>query len=155
MQKITPCLWFDSQAEEAANFYVSVFKTGKIGAISHYGESAPAKKGEVLTVEFELAGQRYLGLNGGPQFKFTEAVSLTVDCADQAEVDYFWDRLIEGGGSHGPCGWLKDRYGLSWQVVPTKLMELITDPATGDRVMAAVMQMGKLDIAKLEAAAKG
>jgi predicted 3-demethylubiquinone-9 3-methyltransferase (glyoxalase superfamily) len=155
MQKITPCLWFDNQAEEAANFYISVFKTGKIGAISRYGETGPGPKGGVLTIEFELAGQRYLGLNGGPQFKFTEAVSLSVDCADQAEVDYFWDRLIEGGGSHGPCGWLKDRYGLSWQVVPSKLMDLIRDPVSGDRVMAAVMQMGKLDIAKLEAAAKG
>jgi len=155
MQKITPCLWFDNQAEEAANFYISVFKTGKIGAISRYGETGPGPKGGVLTIEFELAGQRYLGLNGGPQFKFTEAVSLSVDCADQAEVDYFWDRLIEGGGSHGPCGWLKDRYGLSWQVVPSKLMDLIRDPVSGDRVMAAVMQMGKLDVAKLEAAAKG
>jgi predicted 3-demethylubiquinone-9 3-methyltransferase (glyoxalase superfamily) len=153
MQKITPCLWFDTQAEDAANFYTSVFKNSRIVKISHYGEAGPREVGLVMTVEFELDGQEYVALNGGPEFTFNEALSLQINCESQDEVDYFWERLGEGG-EFGPCGWLKDRYGVSWQVVPTVLNELVSDPdqAKGQRVMAAMLQMGKIDIAALRAA---
>jgi predicted 3-demethylubiquinone-9 3-methyltransferase (glyoxalase superfamily) len=155
MQKITPCLWFDTQAEDAANFYTSVFKNSRIVKISHYGEAGPREVGLVMTVEFELDGQEYVALNGGPEFTFNEALSLQINCESQDEVDYFWERLGEGG-EFGPCGWLKDRYGVSWQVVPTVLNELVSDPdqAKGQRVMAAMLQMGKIDIAALRAAAE-
>jgi predicted 3-demethylubiquinone-9 3-methyltransferase (glyoxalase superfamily) len=154
MQKITPCLWFDTQAEDAANFYTSVFKNSRIVKISHYGEAGPREVGLVMTVEFELDGQEYVALNGGPEFTFNEALSLQINCESQDEVDYVWERLGEGG-EFGPCGWLKDRYGVSWQVVPTVLNELVSDPdqAKGQRVMAAMLQMGKIDIAALRAAA--
>jgi predicted 3-demethylubiquinone-9 3-methyltransferase (glyoxalase superfamily) len=153
MQKITPCLWFDTQAEDAANFYTSVFKNSRIVKISHYGEAGPREAGLVMTVEFELDGQEYVALNGGPEFTFNEALSLQINCESQDEVDYFWERLGEGG-EFGPCGWLKDRYGVSWQVVPTVLNELVSDPdqAKGQRVMAAMLQMGKIDVAALRAA---
>lgn len=160
MQKLTTCLWFDSEAEEAAAFYVSVFKNGSIGNVARYPESAEAVAGKpagsVMTVEFELEGQKFMGLNGGPQFTFSEAVSFVIDCKDQNEVDYFWERLSEGG-SEGPCGWLKDKFGLSWQVVPEALNRLMSDPDTEkvNRVMAAMLQMNKLDVAALEAAAEG
>ena len=155
MQKITPCLWFDTQAEDAANFYTSVFKNSRIVKISHYGQAGPREAGLVMTVEFELDGQEYVALNGGPEFSFNEALSLQINCESQDEVDYFWERLGEGG-EFGPCGWLKDRYGVSWQVVPTVLNELISDPdqAKGQRVMAAMLQMGKIDVAALRAAAE-
>jgi len=156
MQKITPCLWFDQQAEEAARFYVSIFKNSKIGAINHYGEGAPMPKGTVLTVRFQLDGQDYLALNGGPMFKFTEAVSFIVNCETQEEVDRMWDTLSDGG-QQVQCGWLKDKYGLSWQVVPTALAKMISDPEPGraGRVMKALLQMKKLDIKKLEEAYAG
>lgn len=154
MPKITPCLWFDSQAEDAAQLYTSVFKNSKIVDVTRYGSAGPGPEGSVLTVLFELDGQRFVGLNGGPMYTFTEAVSFQVDCADQAEVDYFWARLSEGG-QEGPCGWLKDRFGLSWQIVPAALPRLLgdPDPARAQRAMAAMMEMGKLDVAVLEAAA--
>jgi predicted 3-demethylubiquinone-9 3-methyltransferase (glyoxalase superfamily) len=160
MNKITPCLWFDSEAEEAANFYVSLFENSRIKRISRYGKEGfevhgrPA--GSVMTVEFELAGQTFTALNGGPIFKFTEAVSFQVHCATQAEVDRFWSRLSEGG-QEGPCGWLKDRYGLSWQVVPAVLPEMLLDPdpAKAQRVTKAFLQMKKFDIAALERAYQG
>jgi len=154
--KIHPCLWFDSQAEEAAKHYVAIFKNSKIGKITRYGEGAPQPKGSVLTVSFELDGQAYTGLNGGPQFKFSEAISLVVNCQDQAEVDHYWEKLSEGG-EKGPCGWLKDKFGLSWQVVPVELFDLIgdPDPKRSERAMQALMQMSKLDIAALKLAAAG
>lgn len=156
-QKITPCLWFDDQAEEAASFYVSLFRNSKVGAVTHYGESGPGPKGGVLTVAFELDGQAFLGLNGGPAFTFDEAVSFIVNCEDQAEVDYFWERFTAGGGKESQCGWLKDRFGLSWQIVPAVMFELMSkaDAATSERIMVAVMTMVKLDAAKIEAAARG
>jgi predicted 3-demethylubiquinone-9 3-methyltransferase (glyoxalase superfamily) len=157
MQKITPMLWFDKEAEEAANFYVSVFKNSKVRKIARYPSGTPGEAGSVMTVEFTLDGQDFTGLNGGPHFKFSEAISLVISCDDQAEVDHYWDRLIAGGGQPSQCGWLKDRYGLSWQVTPRRLIELGSDPDTAKagRVMAAMMQMGKIDIAKLEEAAAG
>jgi predicted 3-demethylubiquinone-9 3-methyltransferase (glyoxalase superfamily) len=158
MQKITPCLWFDGQAEEAARFYASIFPNSKVGRIAHYPQDAPggAQAGDVMTVEFELDGQRFTGLNGGPMFKFNEAISLQVDCKDQADVDRYWERLGEGG-EHGPCGWLKDRFGLSWQIVPRALIELTNDPdpARSRRVFAAMMKMSKIDVAKLYDAYEG
>ena len=156
MQKITPNLWFDTEAEEAANFYVSVFEDSKIVAVSHYGSAGPRPEGMVMTVSFELQGQEYVALNGGPEFKFTEAISLQVNCADQEEVDHFWEKLSEGG-EEGPCGWLKDKYGLSWQIVPKVLDELVLGPdlEKSQRVMAAMLTMGKLDVAELERAAEG
>ncbi|MFJ8749780.1 VOC family protein [Streptomyces sp. NPDC102441] len=150
MQKIRPCLWFDNQAQEAAEFYVSVFGgDSRIENISYWNEGSP-QAGSVLTVDFVLAGQEYLGLNGGPEFTFSEAVSLSVDCADQEEVDTLWAKLTEGG-EESQCGWLKDRYGLSWQIVPRALPELLGDPdrAKADRVMKAMMGMGKLDVQAL------
>ena len=156
MQKITPCLWFDGNAEDAANFYASVFKNAKIGKISRYGDSGPGPKGSVLTVSFELEGLEFTALNGGPQYKFTEAISLHVDCKSQEEVDYYWDKL-SGGGEIIQCGWLKDKFGLSWQIVPTALIEMLndSDPAKASRVMQAMMQMKKLDIAELQKAYAG
>ena len=155
MQKITPFLWFNNNAEEAVKFYVSVFKKGKVGAISRYTEGAPAPAGTVMTVQFQLFGQDFVALNGGPVFKFTEAVSFVVSCTTQREVDYYWKKLIAGGGEPSQCGWLKDKYGLSWQIVPTVLMELFSgkDRAKATRVMQAMLQMKKLDIKRLKQAA--
>ena len=155
---ITPCLWFDGQAQEAAGFYVSVFPNSRITKVSKYPGDAPsAQAGQVMTVEFELDGQTFTGLNGGPQFTFTEAISLQVPCDSQEDVDHYWDGLAADGGEHGPCGWLKDRFGLSWQVFPRRLTELITesDPETAERVFAAMMEMSKIDVAALEEAAAG
>jgi predicted 3-demethylubiquinone-9 3-methyltransferase (glyoxalase superfamily) len=156
MQKITTFLWFDSQAEEAAKYYTSLFDDSRILDVQKYGETGPGKPGSVMTVRFQLAGNEYIALNAGPEFRFTEAISLYVDCADQAEVDRLWNQLCEGG-SEGPCGWLKDRYGLSWQIVPRVLTDLIADPdrAKADRVMRAMMKMGKIEIQPLLAAAAG
>jgi predicted 3-demethylubiquinone-9 3-methyltransferase (glyoxalase superfamily) len=157
-QKIMPCLWFDTQAEAAANHYVSIFKNSKVGNITRYGKDGRdihgKEPGSVLTVEFELEGQKFLALNGGPQFKFDEAVSFQVMCETQDEIDYFWSRLSEGG-SEGRCGWLKDKFGLSWQVVPAMLPELLRNdnPEKADRVMKAILQMGKFDIAAIKQAA--
>jgi len=153
-QRITPNLWFDTEAEEAAGFYTSVFKDSRVVNVTRYTEAGPRPAGMVMTVEFELDGQRFVGINGGPQFKFDEAVSLQVTCETQADVDYYWDRLSEGG-EEGPCGWLKDRYGLSWQVVPTAIEELVADPdpERARRAMEAMLGMGKLDIAELRRAA--
>ncbi len=154
MPPITPFLWFDGQAEEAAKFYVSVFKkASRIISVTRYGEAGPGPKGSVMTVVFELAGQRFVALNGGPQFRFTEAISFSVDCKTQAELDTFWGELSRGG-EPGPCGWLKDRYGLSWQVVPAILRELLEDPdpRRSQSVMKAMLQMGKLDIEGLKRA---
>lgn len=155
MPKITPNLWFDAQAEEAAAYYVSIFPNSKIGATSYYGEAGPGPAGTVLTVSFTLDGQEFLALNGGPQFTFDEAVSFAIVCSDQAEIDYYWNKLTAGGGQEGPCGWLKDKYGLSWQVVPETVERMMTDPDEGrrDRAMKAVLSMKKLDIAVIEAAA--
>jgi predicted 3-demethylubiquinone-9 3-methyltransferase (glyoxalase superfamily) len=153
MQKITPFLWFDSNAEEAVNFYVSVFKNSKVKEMTRYtGEEPSGQKGSVMTVSFELDGQEFVALNGGPQFKFTEAVSFVINCETQEEIDYYWEKLIAGGGEEVQCGWLTDKYGLSWQVVPTKIRKWARDPARFQRVMHAVMQMKKLDIAALESA---
>jgi predicted 3-demethylubiquinone-9 3-methyltransferase (glyoxalase superfamily) len=156
MRKISPFLWFDNQAEEAANFYVSVFENSKIVRTARYGEAGPGPKGTVMTVEFELDGRTFVALNGGPQYKFTEAVSFVVDCKTQKEVDTYWEKL-SAGGEQGPCGWLKDRFGLSWQVVPTVLMEMISDPdpKKSQRVMAVMMQMRKLEIEPLKQAYGG
>jgi len=152
-QRITPMLWYDNQAEEAANYYVSIFKNSKVTNISRYGDTGPGPKGSVMVAEFELDGQKFTALNGGPQFKFTEAISLVVNCEDQAEVDYYWEKLSGDGGQEVVCGWLKDKYGLSWQVCPVRVFELLSDPATSDRVMAAVMEMKKIDLSKIEKAA--
>jgi predicted 3-demethylubiquinone-9 3-methyltransferase (glyoxalase superfamily) len=154
MQKIVTNLWFDREAEEAAKFYTSIFENSKIVDVSHFGEAGPRPAGMVLTVDFELEGQRFTALNGGPEFRFTEAISLLVNCETQDEVDELWEKLSEGGGEKGPCGWLKDRYGLSWQIVPTVLGELLQDPdkEKADRVMAAMLQMQKLDIDGLKRA---
>jgi predicted 3-demethylubiquinone-9 3-methyltransferase (glyoxalase superfamily) len=146
MQKITPFLWFDNQAEEAANFYVSLFKDSKIGKITRYSDSGPGPSGSVLTVEFQLAGQTFVALNGGPRFKFTEATSFVVNCETQEEVDEYWEKL-SAGGEKSRCGWLKDKYGLSWQVVPIGLSELLQgDPVRVKKGMEALLQMDKLDI---------
>jgi predicted 3-demethylubiquinone-9 3-methyltransferase (glyoxalase superfamily) len=154
MPAITPNLWFDTRGEEAAEFYVSVFPNSQIKRVSYYGEAGPGPAGTVLTVEFALDGQDYTAINGGPAFTFSEAISLHIDCADQAEVDYYWTKLGDGG-QEGPCGWLKDRYGLSWQVVPAALGELLHDPdeARAQRAMSAMLKMGKIDVAGLYAAA--
>ena len=153
MQKITPFLWFDTQAEEAAKFYVSVFKNSKVKEVTRYtGEEPVGTKGSVMTVAFELGGQEFVALNGGPQFKFTEAVSFVINCETQEEIDYYWEKLTAGGGEEVQCGWLTDKYGLSWQVVPTKIHEWARDPAKFQRVMGAIMPMKKLDLAALERA---
>jgi len=155
-QKIVPNLWFDTEAEEAAEFYTSVFESSRIVNVTHYPEGAPREAGMVMTVEFELNGQRFVGINGGPEFKFDEAVSFAIECETQDEIDYFWTQLSEGG-EEGPCGWLKDRYGLSWQVAPTGMEELFADPDKGraERTMKAMLGMRKLDLAALRAAADG
>ena len=152
-QRITPMLWFDTQAEEAANYYCSIFKNSKVTGISRYGDMGPGAKGSVMVAEFEIEGQKFTALNGGPQFKFTEAISLVVNCDSQEEVDYYWEKLSGDGGQEVVCGWLKDKYGLSWQVVPTRVFELLRDPKKSDKVMVAVMEMKKLDLSKLEEAA--
>jgi predicted 3-demethylubiquinone-9 3-methyltransferase (glyoxalase superfamily) len=153
LQKISAFLWFDNQAEEAARFYTSVFKNSRMGAVTRYGEAGPGPKGSVMTVAFELEGQMFTALNGGPAFKFTEAVSFVVNCDSQQEVDEMWEKL-SAGGSEIQCGWLKDKYGLSWQIVPTVFFEMIQDEDAErkERVMKAMFQMTKLDIAALEAA---
>ena len=155
-QRITPNLWFDTEAEEAAGFYVSVFRNSRIVNVARYPEGAPREAGMVMTVEFELDGQRLVGINGGPEFTFDEAVSLQINCEGQEEVDYYWERLTDGG-EEGPCGWLKDRYGLSWQVVPAGMDELFSDPdpERARRAMEAMLKMRKLDVAELQAAADG
>ncbi|MGC1215119.1 MAG: VOC family protein, partial [Micromonospora sp.] len=152
-QKITPNLWFDTQAEEAANFYISVFDNSRIVNMTRYNEAGPGPTGTVMTVEFELDGQRFVGINGGPQFTFSEAVSFQINCATQEEIDYYWERLSEGG-QEGPCGWLKDRYGLSWQVAPTGMDEMLNDPdpERARRAMQAMLGMGKINIAALRSA---
>ncbi|MEU0372622.1 VOC family protein [Streptomyces sp. NPDC006283] len=154
MPRITPNLWFDTQGEEAAEFYVSVFPNSEIKHISYYGEAGPRAAGTVLTVDFVLDGQEYTAINGGPEFVFDEAISLLINCADQEEVDYYWEKLGEGG-QEGPCGWLKDKYGLSWQVVPAALGELLADKdeTRAQRAMAAMLGMKRLDVAALHAAA--
>jgi predicted 3-demethylubiquinone-9 3-methyltransferase (glyoxalase superfamily) len=156
MPKVTPFLWFDTQAEEAANFYVSVFPRSQILKVSRYLEAGPGPRGSVMTVEFELDGQRVIALNGGPHFTFTEAVSLSVECKDQKEVDHYWNAL-GAGGEHGPCGWLKDKFGLSWQVNPTILSEMIgdRDEKKASRAMAAMLKMTKIDIETLKKAYAG
>ena len=154
MQKITSCLWFDNQGEEAAHFYTTVFKNSRILDVARYGPAGPGPEGTVMTVTFELDGQKFVALNGGPQFAFSEAISFQVSCETQDEVDYFWGRLSEGG-EEGPCGWLKDRYGLSWQIVPTALIELMSDPDTekSQAAMKAMLGMRKIDIDALHRAA--
>jgi len=156
MQKITPFLWFDNQAEEAMNFYVSIFKNSKVLDVTRYGEAGPGPKGTVMTAKFQLDGQEFVALNGGPQFKFTEAISFVVNCETQKEVDEFWEKLSEGG-EKSRCGWLEDKFGLSWQVVPTVLVEMYQDkdPEKSQRVMKAMLQMEKLNIKKLKEAYDG
>jgi predicted 3-demethylubiquinone-9 3-methyltransferase (glyoxalase superfamily) len=156
MQKIAPCLWFDTEGEEAAEFYTSVFPNSKIVDVARYGSAGPRSEGSVMTVTFELDGQEFVALNGGPDFTFNEAISFQVYCENQEEVDRFWSVLSEGG-EEGPCGWLKDKFGMSWQVVPTRLFELLADPdrEKSQRVMAAMLQMGKIEIDELEKAYEG
>jgi predicted 3-demethylubiquinone-9 3-methyltransferase (glyoxalase superfamily) len=158
MPALTPNLWFDGNAEEAANFYASVFPDSRVNNVARAVADAPGlSKGDVITVDWTMLGQPFTGINGGPDFKFNESISFAIDCADQAEVDHYWDALTAGGGEPGPCGWLKDRFGLSWQVVPHRLGELLagSDPAGAQRAMEAMLQMGKLDVAALEAAYEG
>ena len=157
VQTISPFLWFDNQAEDAAKLYVSIFPNSRILGVSRYGEAGPGPKGTVMTVSFELDGQRFIALNGGPQFKFTEAISFSIECETQEEVDRYWSKLTAGGGEEGPCGWLKDRFGLSWQVNPRVLGELISDPdpKKAKRAMEAMLKMKKIDIAALKRAAEG
>jgi len=154
MPKITPCLWFDTQGEEAARFYTSIFPNSRIVDIAHYGEAGPRDAGTVMVVKFELDGQEFVALNGGPEFTFDEAISFQIDCADQEEVDRYSEALTDGG-EQGPCGWVQDRFGLSWQVVPKRMIELLSDPdeAKAQRAMAAMLEMRKIDIAAVEAAA--
>ena len=156
MQQITPCLWFDTQGEDAAKFYTSVFPNSRIVNVSYYGAAGPQPEGTVMTVDFEIGGQSFVALNGGPEFTFSEAISFQVFCETQAEVDAFWSTLSEGG-EPGPCGWLRDRYGVSWQIIPTALPELLSDPdpEKSQRVMQAMLGMGKIDIDALERAATG
>ncbi|HEX2699821.1 MAG TPA: VOC family protein [Acidimicrobiales bacterium] len=156
MQKIIPNLWFDTQAEEAATYYASVFKNSSILNVTHYTDAGPRPAGMVMTVEFELDGQRFVGINGGPEFTFDEAVSFQITCADQAEIDYYWEKLSEGG-EEGPCGWLKDKFGLSWQVVPDGMEELFADPdkQRATRAMQAMLGMSKIDVEALRRAAEG
>jgi predicted 3-demethylubiquinone-9 3-methyltransferase (glyoxalase superfamily) len=155
MPKISPCLWFDTEGEKAAQFYTSVFPNSRIVEVTRYGSAGPRDEGTVMTVTFDLDGQRFIALNGGPDFTFNEAISLEVDCETQDEVDSYWNALTEGGGEEGPCGWLKDKYGVSWQIVPRVLTELISDPdqEKAQRVMAAMLQMRKIEIGELEKAA--
>ena len=155
MQKITPCLWFDTQGEQAAKFYTTVFSNSRIVDIARYGAAGPRPEGTVMTVTFELDGQRFVALNGGPEFTFNEAISFQVSCETQKEVDHFWGKLSEGG-QEGPCGWLKDRYGVSWQIVPTALVELLSDPdpAKSQAAMKAMLGMHKIDIDAIRRAAQ-
>jgi predicted 3-demethylubiquinone-9 3-methyltransferase (glyoxalase superfamily) len=155
-QKITPSLWFDTEAEEAADFYVSVFKDGRIVSVVHYNEAGPREAGMAMVVEFELKGQRFAAINGGPEFTFDEAVSFQINCEDQDEIDYYWEKLTDGG-KEGPCGWLTDKYGLSWQVTPGGMDELFADPdrSRPERAMRAMLTMHKIDIAALQRAADG
>src|SRR5437016_14438611 len=157
LQKVTPLLWFDTNAEAAAEFYVSIFKNSKILNVSRYGDAGPGPKGSVMVVNFQLAGQEFTALNGGPLFKFSEAFSFVVNCENQQEVDEYWSKLTSGGGQESQCGWLKDKFGFSWQIVPTALGKLMSDkdPQKANRVMEALLKMKKLDIATLEAAARG
>jgi predicted 3-demethylubiquinone-9 3-methyltransferase (glyoxalase superfamily) len=154
MHNVTPCLWFDTEAEDAATFYTSLFPNSRISEVSRYGSAGPRPEGMAMTVAFELDGRSFVALNGGPQYTFSEAVSFQVSCADQAEVDGLWSALTEGG-EEGPCGWLKDRFGLSWQIVPTRLVELLRDPDEGrsQRVMQSMLSMRKIQIDELERAA--
>ncbi|MBN3752732.1 VOC family protein [Paraburkholderia sp. Tr-20389] len=154
MDKIAMCLWFDGNAEEAVKFYTGIFKNSSIGDVTHYGDAVPSKASEVLTITFQLEGREFVALNGGPQYTFSPAISMFVKCDTQEEVDTLWNKLLEGGGSPVQCGWLTDRYGVSWQIVPTAMMKFLTDkdPAKVKRAMEAMMQMVKLDIKKLEAA---
>lgn len=154
MQKVTPCLWFHDQAEDAAEFYCSIFPDSKVVEVSRYGEAVPGRAGEVMTVMFQIAGQQFMGLNGGPEFKFNEAISFSVSCDSQEEVDEYWTKLTAGGGEEGQCAWLKDKYGVSWQIVPTALTEMLSDsdPAKAQSVMQAMLQMKKIDIAGLQRA---
>jgi predicted 3-demethylubiquinone-9 3-methyltransferase (glyoxalase superfamily) len=156
MKRITPFLWFDNNAEEAMQFYTSIFKDSKVGSVSRYGDAGPGPKGAVMTAAFELDGQEFIALNGGPQFKFTEAISFVINCTSQEEVDYYWQRLTTGG-QESQCGWLKDKFGLSWQVVPTILSQLLQDKdrEKAGRVMNAMLQMSKIDIAALQRAHRG
>jgi len=151
-QKITPFLWFDNNAEEAMNFYISVFNNSKISTVTRYGDAGPGPKGSVLTAVFEIEGQKFVALNGGPRFKFTEAISFVISCETQEEIDYFWDKLTSDGGQESMCGWLKDRFGLSWQVVPAEIGSLLTGEKS-NQVMQALMQMKKLDLSTLRKAA--
>lgn len=155
MDAITPCLWFDTEAEDAAQFYTSVFPRSRIVNVSRYGSAGPRPEGMVMTVDFELDGRSFVALNGGTDFRFNEAISLQVDCKDQDEVDRLWETLSDGG-EKGPCGWLKDRYGLSWQIIPSALPKLLADPdhEKAQRVMAAMLQMQKIDVGELERAAE-
>jgi predicted 3-demethylubiquinone-9 3-methyltransferase (glyoxalase superfamily) len=155
MQKISPFLWFDTEAEEAASFYTSLFPNSRITQVTHYGSAGPREEGLVMTVAFELDGQSFTALNGGPQYTFTEAVSFSVDCADQAEIDRYWDALVADGGQEIACGWLRDKFGLAWQIVPRRLIELLSDPdkEKAQRVNAAMLEMTKFDVAELERAA--
>jgi predicted 3-demethylubiquinone-9 3-methyltransferase (glyoxalase superfamily) len=154
MQKLTPCLWFDTEGEDAAKFYASIFPNSRIVETAYYGSAGPRAEGTVMTVEFELDGQRFIALNGGPDFTFNEAISFQVDCENQQDVDAYWSKLSEGG-EEGPCGWLKDKFGVSWQIVPTVLPQLLTDPdrEKAQRVMAAMLKMRKIEIPELERAA--
>jgi predicted 3-demethylubiquinone-9 3-methyltransferase (glyoxalase superfamily) len=154
MQKITPCLWFDDNAEEAVNLYTSIFKNSKINSVTRYGSAGPGEPGKVMIINFEIEGLTLTALNGGPHFKFTEAISLEVGCASQEEVDELWDKLIADGGEPSQCGWLKDKFGLSWQIVPTAMMEIMQgpDPAGAQRAMAAMLKMTRLDLAELRRA---
>lgn len=155
MQKITPFLWFDNNAEEAAQFYTSVFKNSRILSVSRYSDAGPGPKGSVMVVSFQLEGQQFTALNGGPLFKFSEAFSFVVNCETQEEIDDYWNKLTSDGGQESQCGWLKDKFGFSWQIVPTALGRLMSDPRKANRVMQALLQMKKLDIATLEDAADG
>ncbi len=154
MHKITPFLWFDDKAEEAMNFYVSIFKNSKVGSVTRYGDAGPGPKGTVMSATFQLDGQDFFALNGGPLFKFTEAISFFVNCDTQEEVDELWEKLMAGGGSPQRCGWLKDKYGLSWQIIPKALGEMLgdKDPQKSQRVMQAMLQMNKIDIQRLKEA---
>lgn len=156
MPKLTPCIWFDSDGEDAAALYTSVFPNSRITEVTRYPEGSMRPAGSVMTVAFELDGQPFTALNGGPQFRPNEAISFQIDCGDQTEVDHYWDALTADGGEPGPCGWVKDRFGVSWQVVPRRLIELVTDPDPGraQRATDAMLKMGKIEIAELERAAE-
>jgi predicted 3-demethylubiquinone-9 3-methyltransferase (glyoxalase superfamily) len=155
--ELTTCLWFDGKAEEAAQFYLSVFKDGSLGRIARYNDAGPGEPGSVMVVEFEVNGQKFVGLNGGPEFTFSEAISFQISCADQAETDYYWEKLTADGGQEGPCGWLKDKFGVSWQVFPAEVIDLVSDgdPAKAKRATEAMYQMKKIDLETIRKAAAG